>query len=161
LESRDVDPTPAHGARRELAEEANVSLPLDAFASVGTLSFTFRDRNDGMVVHLFHADVQFREDVRAEDGGDEDAASKTGIATGGAIIDQDAIRGCDEIIPRWFSWSEIPLRRMFADDSVWLTHFLSEKAMQGIDEPVKMNGWFHFGPGGDEGNKIEHYFLDV
>jgi hypothetical protein len=54
---------------------------------------------------------------------------------------------------------------MFADDSIWLTHFLSSLDAAGErnrhGSPPKMNGWFHFAPGGDGNNKILHYFLDA
>jgi len=181
-ESKEIDPTPAHGAMRELAEEANLSLPLGAFTPVGTLSFTFEDRvGEKMVVHLFHVDVSFEEDVVTtsitddygllQGGDDTTTVSEHGnsiamTTRGVSIIDPNSIEGCDEIIPRWFSWSEIPLHQMFADDSVWLTYFLSQSAVRDGDRsntatPIKMNGWFHFAPGGDDGNKIEHYFLDT
>ncbi len=54
---------------------------------------------------------------------------------------------------------------MFADDSLWLTHFLSTldeaRARETNESPPKMNGWFHFAPGGDGNNQIRHYFLDT
>ena len=99
--------------------------------------------------------VQFHEDIGNDDQG-KDVASKNGV-----IIDPNTIKGCDEITPRWFSFSEIPLQQMFADDSVWLTHFLSERAGRHDNTPIKMSGWFHFSPGGDENNQIQHYFLDT
>ena len=158
MESKAIDPTPAHGAQRELTEEANISIPVDAFTPVGTLSFTFQDNEEKMVVHLFHVNVQFQENIGNDDQC-KDAVSKNSSMPG-VIIDPNTIKGCDEITPKWFSLSEIPLQQMFADDSVWLTHFLSERA--GHDNtPIKMSGWFHFSPGGDENNQIQHYFLDT
>jgi len=55
---------------------------------------------------------------------------------------------------------------MFADDSVWLTHFLSTLDVARAREndggsPPKMNGWFHFAPGGDGNNQILHHFLNT
>lgn len=162
LESEDIDPTPAHGARRELAEEANICIPLEHFSSVGTLNFSFEDSLQRMTVHLFHVNVKFV--------GDEsnDGVAKSGGNELGAIIDPSTVRGCDEIVPKWFAWSTIPLKRQFADDSIWLTHLLSVLHSQSTGEsycnihmPVKMNGWFHFGQGGDASNQILHYFLET
>jgi len=86
--------TPAHCAKRELKEEANLSIDLDEFVrgSVGTLNFTFQDREHiEMLVHLFHVNVQFRDAPQSS-------------TCKGAIIDPDAIRACDEMIPEWFDW---------------------------------------------------------
>lgn len=156
LESTEIDPTPAHGAQRELSEEANISLPLDAFNSVGTLRFTFEDNDEKMKVHLFHANVRFQED---EVKGDSHKLS-------GANIDPSTIRGCDEMAPEWFQWTNIPLQQMFMDDSVWLTNFLStlhkrEESGSHYSTTIKLDGWFHFAPGGDNNNQIQDYFLDT
>jgi len=146
--------TPAHCAKRELMEEANLSIDLDEFVkgSVGKLSFTFQDREHiEMLVHLFHINVQFR--------------NATHNTCKGTIIDPDAIRACDEMIPEWFDWGEIPLHQMFADDSIWLTYYLSSldarRDKRSHASLPKMNGWFHFAPGGDGNNQILHYFLDT
>lgn len=94
FESEDIDKTPAHGAQRELMEEANLSIDLGEFVkgSVGTLCFTFQDReHTEMLVHLFHVNVNF-------DG------APNGNSSEGAIIDPNMIRACDEMIPEWFDW---------------------------------------------------------
>lgn len=90
LERTEVDPTPAHGAKRELMEEANLSIDLEEFVkgSVGTLSFTFQDKQHiEMLVHLFHINVDF-----------------SGSSHGNIVIDPNTIRDCDEILPKWFGW---------------------------------------------------------
>jgi len=60
---------------------------------------------------------------------------------------------------------EIPLHQMFADDSIWLTYYLSSldarRDKRSHASLPKMNGWFHFAPGGDGNNQILHYFLDT
>lgn len=164
LESPEIDPTPAHGAKRELMEEANISVPLHAFekGSVGVLTFTFEDKMDfSMVVHLFHVDV------RLEESGNDVTMANTISNAESVVIDPNCIQPCDEIIPEWFEWSNIPLHKMFADDSIWLTRFLSTLSknqweMVGTNalKPIRMNGWFHFSPGGDENNLIRHHYLD-
>ena len=171
LESASIDPSPAHGAQRELMEEANISIPLEIFesGSVGVLTFSFQDRKQfSMVVHLFHVDVQLKgeEDMIYVDSnnGEQSCDNTKGS---GFVIDPKCIQKCDEMIPEWFEWSNVPLHKMFADDSVWLTHFLSSldmgdsKRKKNQDSPMQLNGWFHFGPGGDDSNQILHYFLDV
>jgi hypothetical protein len=54
---------------------------------------------------------------------------------------------------------------MFADDSIWLTYYLSSldarRDKRSHASLPKMNGWFHFAPGGDGNNQILHYFLDT
>lgn len=163
LESKDIDLTPAHGAQRELREEANIFIPsVDSFKPVGNLTFTFQDNASKMKVHLFHVDVMFQEDASFDS---HDTNTRNGIASG-VVIDPNTIKGCDEMIPQWFPWSEIPLQQMFMDDSVWLTYFLSslhgrERGGCHDNKIMKMDGWFHFAPGGDSENQIQHYFLDT
>ena len=71
------------------------------------------------------------------------------------------------MIPQWFSWAEFHLNQMFADNSVWLAHFLSTlnaRQIAGSNKmhaKIKMGKWIHFGPGGDDSNQIHHYFLDA
>lgn len=174
LESPEIDPTPAHGAKRELMEEANISVPLHVFekGSVGVLTFTFEDKRDfSMVVHLFHVDVRFEESendvilANNTSNGKKIQTSKKNVEA--VVINPNCIRPCDEIIPEWFEWSNVPLHKMFADDSIWLTRFLStlskkQWAIVGNSalKPIRLNGWFHFSPGGDENNLIRHHYLD-
>lgn len=87
--------TPAQCAKRELMEEANLSIELDEFVtgSVGRLSFTFQDREQiEMLVHLFHINVNF------------DGAPYNVSNFKGAIIDPNTIQASDEMIPEWFDW---------------------------------------------------------
>ena len=94
LERQEIDQSPAHGARRELMEEANLVIDLDGFTKVGNLSFTFQDReNIEMLVHLFHVNVDFN-----------DVGSKHGNTFKGTIINPNTIQACDEMIPEWFDW---------------------------------------------------------
>lgn len=94
LERQEIDQTPAHGARRELLEEANLAIDLDEFIKVGNLSFTFQDReNIEMLVHLFHVNVDFN-----------DEGSKNGDTFKRTIINPDTIQACDEMVPEWFDW---------------------------------------------------------
>ncbi|KAL7471941.1 hypothetical protein ACHAXS_012248 [Conticribra weissflogii] len=174
LEAPEIDLTPAHGAKRELLEETNISIPLHVFekGSVGVLTFTFEDKRDfSMVVHLFHVDVRIETNGNgvmtvnnASDVGETQCSKKKVEST---VVDPNLIRPCDEIIPEWFEWSNIPLDKMFADDSIWLTRFLSTLAKnqggtvgKNADKPIRFNGWFHFSPGGDQNNLICHHFLD-
>lgn len=142
--------TEAECARRELHEETGILVPLPKVsdAKVGTLRFTFDDGPTKMTVHLFRINV--------DTSSGNDAKENTANSEGYFRLDPSIVRGCDEITPVWFDdWYQIPLRTMFADDSVWLTHLLDTK------EQLLLDGYFHFDAGGQETNKILHYHLDM
>jgi len=133
----------AESARRELEEETGISVPLDRMQEyrLGTHHFTFDDSPVDMIVHVFRINV---------------SCDPNENLAGVLQIDSSTIRGCEEITPIWFDkWHDIPLDNMFADDTVWLTTILEAK------HDIKMDGWFHFQPGGQETNSILHYYLNV
>lgn len=132
-------------ARRELLEETGIDVPLHVVSNskVGKLEFTFEDSPTAMIVHLFRINV---------DATQEKENSNSSLFK----LDPNIIRGCDEITPQWFdNWYNIPLDRMFADDSVWLTHLLDTQ------EDLLLDGHFHFFRGGQETNQIMHYHVNV
>lgn len=150
----ECDASPAAGAVRELEEETNIKVPLNIMerGEVGMLNFTFDDDEDAeMAVHLFRVDVTCMTD-------DSDI-EQTGLISSGLEpfpIDPTVIRGCDEITPEWFDdWTDIPLDRMFADDSIWLTRLLA------ADDRLCFDGWFHFHPGKQDVNSVQHYCLET
>uniref|UniRef100_A0A7S4QSH4 Nudix hydrolase domain-containing protein n=1 Tax=Ditylum brightwellii TaxID=49249 RepID=A0A7S4QSH4_9STRA len=151
----DIDPTPTHGAVRELAEEANINIPLDIMneGAVGTLRFTFDDKKEKqMVVNLYRVDLVCEKDSQCDSSrvirDDEDGMLPA------VCINPSIVRACDEMEPQWFdNWDDIPLNNMFADDSIWLTKILSS------DRHLRFDGWFHFCPGGTEINSIMHHHL--
>ena len=138
--------TEAESARRELLEETGIDVPMHVMsnAEVGVLHFTFDDSPTKMTVHLFRINV----DCTGEKENSSNAKEFK--------LDPTVIRGCDEITPMWIEdWYKIPLDNMFADDSVWLTHLLHTK------EALLLDGYFHFCAGGQETNKIMHYYVET
>lgn len=143
----EIGETHAESARRELQEETGIDVPLHIMtnAKVGVLHFTFADSPMKMTVHLFRINVTV-----------STLSNKENSSTKNFPLDPKVIRGCEEITPQWFEdWHNIPLDKMFADDSVWLTHLLESK------EHLLLDGYFHFYPGGQETNQIMHYFVDT
>jgi hypothetical protein len=70
-------------------------------------------------------------------------------------INPKVIRGCEEITPLWIdNWYDLPLNNMHADDSVWLPYLLETKG------DLFLDGYFHFHAGGQDVNRVEHYFID-
>lgn len=136
----------AVGAARELHEETGIAVAAEKMqqSRVGTLHFTFQDGSVEMVVHLFRIRVSFDK----LDALDNDQV---------VLLDSPSvIRGCEEITPIWFDdWREVPLNKMFADDTVWLTNILEAPT------PLLVDAWFHFLAGGQETNTIMHYYLDL
>lgn len=139
-------------AKRELLEETGIDLPLEYVTDsrVGSLFFTFQDSPIEMIVHVFRVHINIRS-VSSE----TTTSTSTSATSSHYIVDEKAIRGCDEITPHWFDdWHQIPLDNMFADDSIWLTRLLSSEI------ELRMDGWFHFAAGGTDTNTILHYHLD-
>jgi 8-oxo-dGTP pyrophosphatase MutT (NUDIX family)/antitoxin component of RelBE/YafQ-DinJ toxin-antitoxin module len=130
-------------AVRELQEETGIQVPCASHLSrAAKLHFTFDDSPTKMLVRVF------RLDVTCQEGGDDGNYYK---------LDPSVVRGCDEITPQWLDdWRQIPLDNMFADDSLWLTHILESE-----DEDLFIEGHFHFQPGGQEVNSIQHYFMKI
>ena len=143
-----IDPTdacPAAAAARELHEEANILVPLDAMESgaVGTIHFTFDQEDDfEMIVHLFRIDLR---DI----GKDQDERKTIELG----------IRGCDEITPMWIDdWRDIQLNQMFADDSIWLPMLLEKLENE---EHFRFDGFFHFMADPQNSNSVLDWFMDV
>ena len=85
----------------------------------GTLLFTFKSRPEVMNVHVFcTSDFQ------------------------GKVTESE------EMLPKWYSASDIPFEQMWADDKYWLPHVLDGKAVKGT---------FHF----DDESTILNYDLEV
>ena len=80
-------------AKRELLEE--VSLIAHEVAEIGRLTFSFADRDDELLVHVYHVLQYEGEPVETE-----------------------------EMKPQWFHINEIPYEDMWADDEVWLPYAL-------------------------------------
>ena len=141
-----------HCAARELEEETGIAIPSPSWLhKVARLHFTFDDSDTKMLVHVFRLNVtcSLTQDLSDSEGGKDDKLYK---------LDPSVIRGCDEITPQWFDdWNHIPLNNMFADDSIWLTHVLSTP----INDPIFVEGFFHFEPGGQHVNTIRHRFMDI
>eukprot|EP00565_Helicotheca_tamesis_P008538 CAMPEP_0185727982 /NCGR_PEP_ID=MMETSP1171-20130828/3491_1 /TAXON_ID=374046 /ORGANISM="Helicotheca tamensis, Strain CCMP826" /LENGTH=272 /DNA_ID=CAMNT_0028396631 /DNA_START=14 /DNA_END=829 /DNA_ORIENTATION=+ len=108
-----IDPTPSHGAVRELAEETNINIPLSVMkeGAVGTLRFTFEDdKEKQMIVNLFRVDLECVSDSvsigNSKNVGANRDCSSIGRTIGGKLpaikIDPCVISGCDEIEPQWF-----------------------------------------------------------
>jgi 8-oxo-dGTP pyrophosphatase MutT (NUDIX family) len=169
-------------ARRELQEETGIGLTTSALkeSHLGTLYFTFQDSTVEMVVHLFRVFIRTSAPgeekqalLHAHPPGDnirdcvEVMPSETGKENHALLdapyIPSGDIRGCDEITPYWFDLVDIPLHTMFADDSVWLTRLLLKRPSftSGKSKGLRLDGWFHFEPGGVEINTIRHYYLDI
>ncbi|MFA5013578.1 MAG: 8-oxo-dGTP diphosphatase [Candidatus Paceibacterota bacterium] len=68
----------------------------------GVVEFTYLDSGKIMEVHIFHI----------------------------SVYEGDPIES-DEMMPKWFSISEIPLEKMWPDDSIWMPLFLAGKKFQG------------------------------
>lgn len=137
--------TDLQSAVRELEEEAGIQAPASAFRKVARHHFSFEDTDTLMLVHVY------RLDVCCTKNGDASAENKKYFQ-----LDPDSIRGCDEITPLWVDdWRQVPLHNMFADDSLWLTRILTSP------QPLFVEGYFHFLPGGQEVNSIEHHFMDI
>eukprot|EP00978_Attheya_sp_CCMP212_P003794 scaffold8053_cov60-Attheya_sp.AAC.3 len=135
-------------AMRELQEETGIDIPhkIMSDSSIGLLRFTFDDDDDlEMMVHLFRVHISLLPmNMDSE------------LPNNVVPVDPSCIRGCEEISPKWFdNWYDIPMGKMFADDSIWLTKLLSSKTK------FQFNGHFHFHPGGQDVNSIMHYFLDI
>ena len=150
-----VDPTDssvAFAAVRELKEEANICVPLHVMENsfVGKLDFTFEDNDKQMLVHLFHVDIKCVS--KSDNNADNNISENT------VLVDPDDIKPPEdgEITPEWFPcWYDIPLNKMFADDSIWLTKVLARSPSR-----QKLDGWFHFAPGGEEVNSILHHYIE-
>jgi len=134
-----------HCAVRELKEESNIDCSyeymLDSY--VGVLYFTFQDKEQSMVVHLFSINL----DV---------------ITPADSTLD---VIGCEEITPKWFDLCEIPYHNMFADDTIWLPmvvdHLTTKKPIvEGGGLVPCFNQYFHYKPGGDKVNEIDFYFIE-
>jgi len=132
-------------AVRELEEETGIQVQVHDLRKTATLHFTFDDSPTEMVVYVYRLDVDCSNDK-------EDTTVHTHFK-----LDPSIIRGCEEITPEWIeNWYQIPLDEMFADDSLWLTTVLAASP-----EPLYIEGYFHFEPGGQETNSIRHYWMDV
>jgi 8-oxo-dGTP pyrophosphatase MutT (NUDIX family) len=182
--------TDAQSAVRELEEETGINLLSMSSSSslfdmaqhkVGTMHFTFDDSETEMVVHVFCIHVSCHGNDKDNSNNVVDTTSYSGIET--IPLDPTVIRGCDEISPLWFDnwYDDIPLHNMFADDSIWLTRLLSHHhhhhhhhhhqdgsyndadntSNSSCSGRFTMNGWFHFAAGGQEENRILHYYLNV
>jgi 8-oxo-dGTP pyrophosphatase MutT (NUDIX family) len=157
--SKGEDKHPARGAVRELLEETGIAVPLSVMekGSVGTINFTFEDRdvNKAMKVHLYC--------VFLSDGGVQDVNLQRMQPLPTVTIDANQIKGCDEIEPEWFdNVYDIPLHQMFADDTLWLTMLLKhydDLIQQG--NKLMFNAWFHFHPGGAQTNSIMHHYIQL
>jgi len=128
--------SPPIGASRELLEETNIRISSETMkeSKVGVLRYTFEEDPIEMMMHLYHVHMPEKD-----------------------CIAYSNIQGCDEITPQWFDdWHTIPLDGMFADDSHWLTTILSR-----IEEPLEINGRFHFRKNCQETNTILNYMLQV
>lgn len=140
-------------AARELEEETGIQVEASEMAKrkIAVLRFTFDDDPTEMVVHAFRLDV-----TTTTESTFPPSASTASSSAPYIRIDANDIRPCDEITPQWFeNWHDLPLDNMFADDSVWLTRTLSS------NEPLYIDGYFHFEPGGQHTNTIRHYYMDV
>lgn len=143
----DPNETMEECAARELEEETGIALPSPALLDkVALHHFTFDDSDTKMLVHVYRLNV---------------TCSTTGSTTMSKPffqLDPSVIRGCEEITPQWFDdWNQIPLQRMFADDSVWLTTMLASP----VEDQLFIEGFFHFEPGGQDVNTIRHQFMDI
>lgn len=152
-----TDPSIAYGAVRELKEETNISVPLNIMEKsyLGKLEFTFEDNDKQMIVHVFRIHVQCFSHSTVHKDGDATATS-TGIVPV-VTIDPNDIKPPDdgEITPMWFNnWYEIPMYMMHADDSLWIPLVLDASM-----HIKKLDGWFHFAPGGPEVNTILHHHI--
>ena len=163
VESSDI--STAHSAQREVLEETNLRVPLEALHGVGTLHFSFQEPDmPKMIVHLFQLMVSttLEEENHQKQGETESSIVRPSQRNfhGHSVVPIDVTQICchdDEIAPEWFSdWHDIPLDKMFADDSIWLTHLLTKP-----DTSKQLDGWFHFQAGGAEINTILHWYLDV
>jgi len=130
-------------ATRELKEESNLTVSSSHMESsyVGHLYFTFQDKRQAMVVHLFALNLD--------------------------LIDSCGdVKGCEEITPSWFKINDIPYRNMFADDIFWLPmvieHVLSSASSKTEDFTVpKFNQYYHYKAGGDKVNEIDFYHIEM
>ena len=128
--------TPESCASRELMEETNISISSTTMreSRIGVLRYTFEEDPVEMLMHVYHIHRP-----------DKDCTAYADI------------RGCDEITPQWQEdWHDIPLDKMFADDSHWLVTILSR-----IDQQLEMDGRFHFRKNCQQTNTILHYMFNV
>ena len=133
---------------------------------VGTLNFTFEGGarcHEGVSILRRSHPVYCAAEKQHDDG-----SSATHGSTR-VIVDPGTIRGCDEIEPIWYNnLYDIPLHRMFADDSLWLTMLLGHYEQVFRSQPttatrqgpkLMFDGWFHFHPGGTDTNRIMHHYI--
>jgi len=167
--------TPLDSACRELAEETGIVVTTHPLQTVGTLRFTFADSTTEMVVHLFCLTVQCNDTNNKKKTNQSNAADTTDSFL--FDLDPTTISGCDEITPQWFTYRDLPLDRMFADDSLWLPRLLlsqhantnttctlsnnPQSPPQQQPPRFELNGWFHFLPGGQTVNTIQHYHIQT
>ncbi|KAL3944119.1 MAG: hypothetical protein SGBAC_001803 [Bacillariaceae sp.] len=147
-------------ACRELREESNigrVSIDEMKASKVGIQRFTFASKDD-------------RDESNGIQGNKSDSQSELEMVVhvywlafeNGDDRLKD-IQGCEEITPRWFDdWRLLPLDKMFADDSLWMTTLLSSNERGPLDATaVQINGWYHYEPNCEETNTIQHYRMEV
>lgn len=94
--------------KRELQEEVGVKDGV--LTKVGTLEFSFEDREDTLEVHVFKLTAFEDNPVETE-----------------------------EMKPQWFLYDEIPFKDMWADDELWLPFLLDDKLFKGeflFDRPA-------------------------
>jgi len=97
----DTNETIEDAARREVLEEAGVSL--ETMTKAGTLEFTFEGKEGEVLeVHVYRGEGVIGEPVETE-----------------------------EMRPEWFTFDTIPYDSMWPDDIFWLPHLLDGKNFNG------------------------------
>ncbi len=95
------DETIEDGARRELFEEAGISV--NSIEKIGVLNFIWEHKKEeALEVNIFKATDFVGEPQETE-----------------------------EMKPQWFSITEIPFEKMWADDKYWMQLFLNNKKFEG------------------------------